>query len=189
MSRTIPASPDCAGQCSSRIEIVPSARAAAVFAGWLVVICAAIGFGVALPWPTRLFICISAATFGFAGIRTGFLLTGRHSVSALAWNEGGELFAYFGPQRVAKAVSLGSGSFHLGGVALFLWLKACDGVHGVFIDTGKQEVRAIRRLIRWLNWRRLDRAPGGAPDCAHRQAVTIHSQGMKCVTRHQKSVN
>jgi hypothetical protein len=105
---------------------------------------------VALPLPARIGLCVGAATLGLAGIRSCFLLAGRRSVRALAWTDTGDWFAYLGPRQVETPVVPGTGCFRLPGVGLILWLEECDGIHAVFIDAGKQEQFAIRRLIRQL---------------------------------------
>jgi hypothetical protein len=107
---------------------------------------------VALPLPARIAICLGAATFGATGIRHSFLLAGHQSVRTLAWSDEGELWAELGPARTGKAVRLANGSFRLGCLGLFLWLESCDGFHSVYIDAGKQEPAAVRRLARRLNW-------------------------------------
>jgi hypothetical protein len=128
---------------------------------WLTAASAMTLFGVALPLPARLAICVGAATLGAAGICRTCLHYGRNSVRALAWREGGALLAWTGPERSRHEVRLGSGSFRLGTWVFFLWLESCDGCHAVFIDTGRQDAFAIRRLAR-----RLNRAPGrGADEC------------------------
>ena len=151
MFPAIPASPDCAGQCSARIELVPSLRAAALAGAWLLVACVAIQFGVALPWFARLAIGIGAATFGWAGVRSACLLAGSGAVRAIAWQTDGQLRARFGSGPLETLVSLGAGSFRLGHHAFILWLESCDGIHVVVIDTGIQDADAIRRLGRRLN--------------------------------------
>jgi len=163
MFQTTPASPGCAGPCSRRIELVPSARVAALIGGWLAALCLALVFGVALPLPARVAICVGAATLGFTGIRRHVLLADRRSVRALAWHEGGGCFAYVGFRSVETAVIVAPGSFHLPGVGLFLWLRACDGMHGVFIDAGLQDEFAIRRLTRHLEWLPRGASESGAP--------------------------
>jgi len=151
MSPTIPASPGSVEPYSSRIELVPSFRAASLVAAWLTSFCGSVLLGTALPLPVRIAICVVAATFGSAAIRDCFLLTGRKSVQALSWTERGELIARLGPGHMEKVVRLAPGSFRLGTFGLLVWLKSCDGTHTVYIDAGKQEVCAIRRLTRLLN--------------------------------------
>jgi hypothetical protein len=178
ISRPTPDSPDCAGRCFGQIELIPSARAATLIACWLAACCTALLFGVALPLPLRIGLCIAAATCGLTGIGSTFLLSGGRSVRSLEWRDG-SLVASLGPDRLAREVTVIAGSFDLGQLGLLLWLKSCDGIHSVFIDAGKQEVCAIRRLYRRLKW-----VPAGARDSRNRQADTIRSQGLKCVTRH-----
>jgi hypothetical protein len=159
MSRPIPDSPGCAGQCSRRIELVPSWRAAGLVAGWLLVVCAAMFFGVALPLPARIAICVGVATFGTAGIRSCFLLASRNSIRALDW-AGETLVARCGPRHIEMVVEVATGSFRLGRVGWLLWLEGCDGSRPVFIDAGRQEICAIRRLARYLDGVRHSRRTG-----------------------------
>jgi len=142
-------------------------------------LCVALLCAVALPLPARIALCVGAATCGLTGIRRYFLFDDPKSVRALAWLEGGRWIAYLGPRQVETAVLLAPGSFHLPGVGLFLWLRACDGMHGVYIDAGMQDECAIRGLIRRLEW-----VPRGASESENGQADTIPPQGLKCVTRH-----
>jgi len=127
-------------------------RVAALAAAWLAAFCAAMLLGVALPLPARIGLCLGAATFGLTGIRSCFLLAGNRSVRALAWGTRRGLGAFIGPRRIEVAVSVAGGSFRLGRLGLLLWFEACDGIHTVFIDAGKQEICAIRRLCRRLEW-------------------------------------
>ena len=152
MFQTTPVSPDFAGQCCERIELVPSWCAASLAAAWLVAAGAMTLFGVALPLPVRIAICIGAATFLLPAIRVNFLLVGPGSITSIAWNDRGQLLACIGPSRVETPADLASGSFRLGSLGFVLWFNTCDGFHSVFIDCGKQNIRDIRRLARRLNW-------------------------------------
>jgi len=154
MCRKTHDSPDCAGQCSRQIELVPSLRAAVLVAGWLGAFCAATLFGVSLSLPARIAICVGVATFGSTGIRACFLFAGRNCVRTLNWVDD-SLIARCGPLRVEKPVELAGGSFRLGQLGWLLWLKGCDGSHPLFIDAGLQDICAIRRLARHLEWARL----------------------------------
>jgi hypothetical protein len=125
-------------------------------------------WGVAVPLPVRIAICIGAATFGVAGIRRYFLFEGKNAVRALAWGPDAALIATLGSRRLAVPVELAPGSFRLGRLGLFLWLRGCDGKYAVFIDVGIQEICAIRRLSRRLAW-----APGRDRAVQGGQADTI----------------
>ena len=92
-----------------------------------------------------------------------FLLGGPNAIRELHWNETGQLFALLGPERREFTVVLAPGSFRLGRKWLLLWLKSCDGVHGVFIDEDKQDRQAFRRLCRRLE-NSPQQGPGRAPE-------------------------
>lgn len=150
MFPVIPVSPDCAGQCSARIELVPSGRAACLASAWLLAVCVATLLGVELSLAARLAICVGAAASGWAGIRTACLLAGPNAVRAIGWQSDGQLLAWFCCGR-QESVKLAAGSFRLGSRAFILWLQSCDGVHVVVIDGGIQDFHAIRRLAGRLN--------------------------------------
>ncbi len=123
-------------------------RAATVAGGWLLLICAVVLASVALPLPARIGICLAIATPVLAAVRTSVLLRGDCAVRALQWSGGWE--ACVGPDRIHTPVTLRVGSFRVGRAFLLLWLESCDGIHGVFIDMGRQDPRAIRSLCRQL---------------------------------------
>jgi hypothetical protein len=123
-------------------------RAATVAGGWLLLICAVVLASVALPLPARIAICLAIATPVLAAVRTSVLLRGDCAVRALQWSSGWE--ACVGPDRIQTPVTLRVGSFRVGRAFLLLWLESCDGIHGVFIDMGRQDPRAIRSLCRQL---------------------------------------
>jgi hypothetical protein len=151
MSRTIPSTRPCvAPSCSSRIELAPSRRAAALAASWLIVVCAVLIGAVALPLPARIGLCLAMATPAAVAIRRCLLLRGRRAVHILEWRGGWR--AWIGPGRIETPVTVLGGSFRIGRVFLLLWLRGRDGIHGVVIDTGRQEPRAFRRLCRQLQW-------------------------------------
>lgn len=150
MSRTIPATRPCVAPCCSRIDLVPSVRAAALASTWLCLACAVLILAVALPLPARIGLCIAIATPGMAAIRGCLLLKGRRAVRTLDWSAGWR--AGIGPGRTETPVTLRTGSFRVGRAFLLLWLQSRDGIHGVFIDGGRQEPQAFRRLCRQLRW-------------------------------------
>lgn len=151
MFPTIPVLPDCAGQCSGRIELIPSLRAAGLAGAWLLAVCLATLLGVDLPLPARIAICVGLASSGWIAIRRVCLLNGSNAVRAIAWQSDGQMLAWFGSSRRESAVTLAPGSFRLGCGAFILWLESCDGVHVVVIDGGNQDFHAIRRLAGRLN--------------------------------------
>ncbi len=131
-----------------RIDIQPSLRAATLAGSWLLVVCGVVLVAVALPLLARIAICIAIATPALAAVRTGVLLRGASGVHGLQWMDGWQ--ARIGPDRIPTPVTLRPGSFRVGRAFLLLWLESCDGIHGVFIDMGRQEPRAIRSLCRQL---------------------------------------
>jgi hypothetical protein len=132
----------------SRIDLQPSVRAATLAGGWLLLICAFVLVSVALPLLARIGICLAIATPVLAAVRTCVLLRGDRGVRGLQWSGGWQ--ACVGPDRIQTPVTLRVGSFRVGRAFLLLWLESCDGIHGVFIDVGRQDPRAIRRLCREL---------------------------------------
>jgi hypothetical protein len=135
---------------ASRIDLVPSRRAASFATAWLIVLCGVLVSVVALPLPARICLCIGIATPGWAAIRCCLLLRGRKAVHTLDWSLGWR--AGIGPDRTETYVTLRTGSFRVGRAFLLLWLQSCDGMHGVLIDGGRQDSAAFRRLCRQLRW-------------------------------------
>jgi hypothetical protein len=131
-----------------QIDLQPSARAAWLLGGWLIVACAAIVGAVDLPLPARIGVCVVIATAGWAAIGECVLLRGLSAVRGLRWSGG--WVAGIGPDRIQTPVTLRSGSIRVGRAFLLLWLRSRDGIHGVIIDMGRQDPRAIRRLCRQL---------------------------------------
>ncbi|HEX6395869.1 MAG TPA: hypothetical protein VFZ95_00460, partial [Steroidobacteraceae bacterium] len=86
----------------------------------------------ALPLPARVGLCIAIATPAVAAIRGCILLVGSRAVRALDWSTGWR--ARIGPDASETCVTLHVGSFRVGRAFLLLWLRSCDGIHGVFID-------------------------------------------------------
>jgi hypothetical protein len=163
MSRAIPARRRCAAPFSNRIELQPSARAAVLAGAWLCAIGGVVLFALDLPLLARIAICICAATLSVTTLHSVFLLGGPNAILELHWNETGQLFALLGPERREFTVVLAPGSFRLGRKWLLLWLRSCDGVHGVFIDEEEQDRQAFRRLCRCLKSLQ-NRVPDGPPN-------------------------
>ena len=135
---------------ATRIELVPSRRASALAGGWLALVCGVVTATVALPLPVRVGLCIAIATPALVAIRGCMLLVGRRAVRTLDWSAGWR--ARIGPGTTETSVTLQVGSFRVGRAFLLLWLRSCDGIHGVFIDAGRQDPAAFRRLCRQLHW-------------------------------------
>jgi len=138
-----------AGQ-STRIDLVPSCRAATFAVCWLAVVCGALIWAVALPLPARIGLCVAIATPALASIRSCLLLKGKRAVRTLDWGAGWR--AGIGAGATETCVTLRPGSFRVGRAFLLLWLTSCDGIHGVFIDAERQDPVAFRRLCRRLHW-------------------------------------
>jgi hypothetical protein len=132
----------------SRIDLQPSPRAAILAGGWLFLVCAAVLASVALPLLARIGICVAIATPAVAAVRSVVLLLGARAVRGLQWSGGWT--ACLGPDRVWTPVTLRAGSFRIGDAFLLLWVESCHGKHQVFIDAGRQDPGAIRRLCREL---------------------------------------
>jgi len=125
---------------------------------------------VALALPARIGICAAAILGGAHAIQSAFLLSGRHAVRALRWDES-NLFVVLGRFHSEHCVTLAPGSFDWGRFGMLLRLRASDGTRVIFIDAGSQDEAAIRALARRLKW---------PPP----QADTIQTQDLTCVTRH-----
>jgi hypothetical protein len=163
MSRAISARRRCAAPFSNRIELQPSVRAAALAIAWLCAIGGVVIAALDMPLLARIAICICAATMSASAIHSVFLLAGPNAIRALDWSETGQLYAYLGRDLRELSVVLAPGSFRLGRNWLLLWLKSCDGVHGVLIDEARQEPKAFRCLCRSLESLR-NTFPDNPPD-------------------------
>lgn len=153
MSPPIPGTKPSIAPCGARIERIelrPSRRAATVVVGWLILVCGVVIGAVALPLPARIALCITIATPAVAAIRRCILLAGPGAVRTLDWSAGWR--ARIGPGTTETCVTLHLGSFRVGRAFLLLWLRSCDGIHGIFIDAGRQDPVAFRRLCRQLHW-------------------------------------
>ena len=170
MSPKIPSWRPCAAHSCNRIEPVPSWRVAAILASWLSAFCVMVLAGVALALPARIGICVAVMLGGVCAIHSAFLLGNRHSVRALRWDET-NLYVVLGRSNTEVRVTLAPGSFDWGRFGMLLRLRTCDGVRVIFIDVGRQEEASLRALARRLKW-------------PPRQADTIQTQDLTCVTRH-----
>jgi hypothetical protein len=128
---------------------------------------------VALPSPARIAICIVGLLRGAHAVRRTFLLAGRRPLAGLRWDES-HLFAVVERSRNEVCVTLAPGSFRWGRFGMLLRLRGSDGLWIVFIDAGRQQQAAIRALAARLKW-------------PARQADTIPTQDLTCVTRYWKS--
>jgi len=163
MSPTIPNSPRSAGQSCRQIELVPSRRAAALAAAWLVAMSAALLGGVALPLPARITLCVCMLVSGTTGIRSGFLFRDRRALRAISWNADGPLVVHRVCDGIALPAELAHGSFRIGQLGLFLWLSTREGRHGLFIDAGLHDSHELRRLCRRLSRRPRRALTSGRP--------------------------
>ena len=132
----------------------PSTRAACAVTGWLAVFAWMVLCCLELPLLIRIVICVCATVAGLLTIRGVFLLRGRWAVRSLRWSDNGQMSARLGHRETEDPVSIGAGSFRLGGWCLLLWLETGAGIRAVFIDGGLQEERGFRRLCRSLDQRR-----------------------------------
>jgi hypothetical protein len=123
---------------------------AAAWIIWLLTLCAALLFGVALPLYVRIALCVAAATSTLAGIRSLVLLRGAGAVRALEWSEAGEFTAYVGSDCAALPASVTRGSFRSGAGLLVLRLATPKGIRAVLIDGTVQDTAVFRRLCRHL---------------------------------------
>jgi hypothetical protein len=151
MSRTTPGWRPCAAHCCNLIDLAASWRAAAILIGWLVAFCLMVLAAVALALPARIGICVIAILGGVRAIQSTFLLTGRHPVRALRWDDR-NLLLVPGRFHTEVCVTLAPGSFIWGRFGMLLRLRAGDGVRVIFIDAGRQEEAALRALARRLKW-------------------------------------
>jgi hypothetical protein len=121
---------------------------------WLVVCCAALLGGTALPWTIRVALGLVLIAVNLPILRMGVLLRGSRAVRTLEWNEeerfyiGSVLRAGFDPQPLPALLL--PGSFRLGIAFLVLWFSTPAGLRVVLIDGGRQDPVAFRRLSRRL---------------------------------------
>src|SRR5688500_12518015 len=97
MSQTTRATPRSAESSSTRIELLPSRRAAVAGFAWLILIGTITICAVALPLPIRIAICALPALAGLRTLRSFVLLRGPLGVRAIDWT-GGALTLQVGPE-------------------------------------------------------------------------------------------
>ena len=147
MSQTIRATPRSAGFSSSRIDLLPSRRAAAVWFAWLALVCAVTSCAVDLPVPVRMAFCVLVATSGIRTVRSFVMLRGTRGVRAIEWT-GSTLTIRVGPERRPLAATLSGKSFRPGRQWLALTFETPAGRRRVLVDGRCQDSRAFRRLCR-----------------------------------------
>lgn len=161
MSQTIRATPRSAACSSTRIELLPSRRAACAWFAWLILVCTITICAVALPWPIRIALCALPAVAGLRTLRSFVLLRGPRGVRTIDWT-GGALTIQVGPERRTIAATWSRGSFRPGRQWLALTFDTPSGRRQVLIDGRYQDTRAFRRLCREFS-RSLKGSSGGIP--------------------------
>jgi hypothetical protein len=146
MSQTIRATPRSAGFSSSRIDLLPSRRAAVAWFAWLALVCAVISCA-DLPAVVRMTVCVLVVTPGIRTVRSFVMLRGSRGVRAIEWT-GSTLTILVGPERRPFAATLSRDSFRPGRQWLSLTFETPAGRRHVLVDGGYQDTRAFRRLCR-----------------------------------------
>jgi hypothetical protein len=147
MSRPIRATPRSAECSCTRIELLPSRRAAVAWFAWLILVFAITICAVALPWPARIAICAVWAVAGLRTLRSFVQLRGSRAVRAIDWT-GGVLTIQVGPARQPVRAAWNRASFRPGRQWLALAFDTPSGRRQVLIDGRSQDTRAFRRLCR-----------------------------------------
>jgi hypothetical protein len=147
MSQTIRATPRSAGFSSSRIDLLPSRRAAFGGFAWIALVCAITLSAVELPLTVRLAICVLVAAPGIRTVRSFVLLGGPGGVRAIEWTDS-TLTIRVGPECGPLAATLRRDSFRPGRQWLALSFETPAGKRQVLIDGRYQDARAFRRLCR-----------------------------------------
>lgn len=147
MSQTIRATPRSAGFSSSRIDLLPSRRAASAWLAWLALVCGITLCAVALPLIVRMAVCVLVAAPGIRTVRSFVMLSGAQGVRAIEWT-GSTLTIRMGPERRPLAATWGTGSFRPGRHWLALTFDTPAGRRQVLVDGRYQDARAFRRLCR-----------------------------------------
>ncbi|MBC8025064.1 MAG: hypothetical protein H7Y89_03660 [Steroidobacteraceae bacterium] len=145
MSQTIRATPRSAGFSSSRIDLLPSRRAAIAWFAWLALVCAITLCAVALPLIVRMALCVLVAMPGIRTVCSFVMLIGPRSVRVIEWT-GATLTILVGPDRQPLAATWGDGSFRPGRHWLALTFDTPAGKRQVLVDGRYQDARAFRRL-------------------------------------------
>ena len=160
MSPPIPDTPPCVANCF-RIDLNPSRLAAALWHGWLALVCVVVLFAVALPWLVRFALCLAVCLPGVRCIRSFVLLTGMHAVRRIEWSEETGFGVCLGPQLTRHPATLAAGSFRVGVQVWVLRFSTPAGLCPVLIAGGVQDADGFRRLSRCLTMHRR-RASGHA---------------------------
>ncbi|MBC8026875.1 MAG: hypothetical protein H7Y89_12850 [Steroidobacteraceae bacterium] len=147
MSQTIRATPRSADFSSSRIDLLPSRRAAFAWLAWLALVCGITLCAVALPVIVRMSFCVFFATLGIRTVRSFVMLSGAQGVRAIEWT-GSTLTIRVGPERRPLAATWASESFRPSRHWLALTFNTPDGRRQVLVDGRYQDARAFRRLCR-----------------------------------------
>jgi hypothetical protein len=147
MSQTIRATPRSASFSSSRIDLVPSRRAAMAWLAWLALVCAVTSWTVDLPASIRMVLCVLVATPGIRAVRSFVMLGGARGVRAIEWT-GSTLILRVGPERRPLAATWGTGSFRPARDWLALSFDTPAGRRRVLVDGRYQDARAFKRLCR-----------------------------------------
>ena len=117
---------------------------------WLVLACAGSFAGVALPLATRLCICAVIAFQGIRVIRRDAWLLGPRAVRVVDWSGAGWTLGLGPERRSLPATPVGAGL--RAGTWLILRFRSAEGIHPVYVDGGRQDERAFRRLSRRLRF-------------------------------------
>lgn len=152
MSQTIRATPRSAGFSSSRIDLLPSSRAAIGWFAWIALVCAITLSAVDLPVSVRMAICGLVAAPGIRTIRSFVLLGGASGVRAIEWTDS-TFTIRVGPERRPLAATLRRGSFRPGRQWLALSFDTPAGRRQVLVDGRYQDARAFRQLCRRFSCR------------------------------------
>ena len=147
MSQTIRATPRSAGFSSSRIDLLPSRRAALAWLVWLTLVCGISLCSVALPLIVRVAFCALFVTPGIRTVRSFVMQRGAQGVRAIEWS-GSNLTIRVGPERQPLAATWAAGSFRPGRQWLALTFDTPAGRRQVLVDGRYQDARAFRRLCR-----------------------------------------
>jgi hypothetical protein len=147
MSQTIRATPRSAESSSTRIELLPSRRAAFAAFAWLILVTTITLCAVALPLPIRIALGVVSVVAGVRSLRSYVLLRGPRGVRAIDWTRGA-LTIEVGPGRRRIDSTWNRGSFRPGRQWLALAFDTPSGRLQVLVDGRYQDARAFRSLCR-----------------------------------------
>ena len=158
MSQPIPDTLPCVAYCS-RIDLIPSRLAAALWLAWFALVGVVVLIGVALPLAPRLVLSLAVLLPGIRCVLSFVLLAGSQAVRAIEWSEEGEFGVFLGPQLTPHPATLAAGSFRWGVQLWVLRFMTPVGLRPVLIAGGIQDEEKFRRLSRCLT-KHLRRASG-----------------------------